>query len=166
MPYWSNATALTTLPTIASATPLMHHGNRRKLADVLTAIREGRKVDELGRSALANAEQRLRSEDEMRRLLGPHAGAVDRAAKLAETLTFQLDELRYEYPSEIAEGETAEARLSRLAYEGRTGLVEAPTMAMVWLTSSIWRSVASSVLSGIVLSCFAEKVGHRAFPTG
>ena len=106
------------IPTLASATPLMHHGNRRKLADVLTAIREGHKIDELGRAALANAEQRLRSEAEMRKLLGTHADAVDRAAALADSLTFQLDELRYEYPSEIAEGETAEERLKRLAYEG------------------------------------------------
>ncbi|MEO0917345.1 MAG: error-prone DNA polymerase, partial [Pseudomonadota bacterium] len=106
------------ISTIASAAPRMHHGSRRKLADVLTAIREGRKVDELGRAALANAEQRLRSETEMRRLLGAHADAVERAAVLADSLTFQLDELRYEYPSEIAEGETAEERLKRLAYEG------------------------------------------------
>ncbi len=106
------------IPTLASAAPLMHHGNRRKLADVLTAIRTGVKVDELGRAALANAEQRLRSETEMRKLLGPHAEAVDRAAALARSLTFQLDELRYEYPSEIAEGETAEERLKRLAHEG------------------------------------------------
>ncbi|MEM7752173.1 MAG: error-prone DNA polymerase, partial [Pseudomonadota bacterium] len=106
------------IPTIASAAPCMHHGLRRKLADVLTAVRTGVKVDDLGRSALANAEQRLRSEAEMRRLLGPHANAVDRAAALADSLTFQLDELRYEYPSEIAKGETAEERLRRLAYEG------------------------------------------------
>ncbi len=107
-----------TIPTVASAMPLMHHGSRRKLADVLTAIRTGVKVDDLGRAALANAEQRLRSEAELRRLLGAHGAAVDRAATLADSLTFQLDELRYEYPSEIAEGETAEERLKRLAYEG------------------------------------------------
>ncbi len=106
------------LPTIASACPRMHHGSRRRLADVLTAVRTRVKVDELGRAALANAEQRLRSEQEMRQLLGPHEAAVDRAAALAETLTFQLDELRYEYPSEIAEGETAQDRLKRLAHEG------------------------------------------------
>ena len=107
-----------TIPTLASATPRMHHGSRRKLADVLTAIRTGVKVDDLGRAALANAEQRLRSEVEMRKLLGPHADAVDRAAALADSLTFQLDELRYEYPSEIAENETASDRLTRLAHEG------------------------------------------------
>jgi DNA-directed DNA polymerase III PolC len=106
------------IPTIASACPLMHHGRRRKMADVLTAIRTGCKIDNLGRAALANAEQRLRSEPEMRRLLGKHAAAVDRATALAETLHFQLDELRYEYPSEISEDETAQDRLSRLAHAG------------------------------------------------
>ena len=38
------------VPTVASALPLMHHGARRKLTDVLTAIRLGRKVDALGRA--------------------------------------------------------------------------------------------------------------------
>ena len=36
----------------------MHHGARRKLADVVTAIRTGSRVDDLGRSALANGEGR------------------------------------------------------------------------------------------------------------
>ncbi|QMU58721.1 MAG: DNA polymerase III subunit alpha [Boseongicola sp.] len=106
------------LPAVASASPLMHRGSRRKLADVLTAIRTGCKVDDLGRSAQANAEQRLRSEGDMRHLFGPHSAAVDRAAALADSLTFSLDVLRYEYPSEVAQGETAAERLSRLAYEG------------------------------------------------
>ncbi len=116
---WIAATAGTLgIPTIASGSPRMHHGARRKLTDVLTAVRTGLRVDELGRSALANAEQRLRSEAEMRQLLGSHADAVDRAAALADSLTFSLDELRYEYPSEVAQGETAPERLRRLAYEG------------------------------------------------
>ncbi len=106
------------LPTVASANPIMHHGRRRKLADVVTAIRQGCRVDELGTKALANGEQRLRSEAEMRRILGPHAAAVDRAAELAETCTFDLGQLRYEYPSEITGTETAPQRLSRLAHEG------------------------------------------------
>ncbi len=106
------------IPTVASASPRMHHGARRKLADVLTAVRTGVKVDDLGRAAMANAEQRLRSETEMRRLMEDHAGAVDRAGALADSLTFSLDELRYEYPSELTNGETAAERLSRLAYAG------------------------------------------------
>ncbi len=106
------------LPTLASARPMMHHGRRRRLADVLTAIRLGKRVDALGRAALANAEQRLRSEAEMRHLLGPEASAVDRAAALARRCRFDIASLRYEYPSEVTEAETATQRLHRLAHEG------------------------------------------------
>ena len=106
------------IPTIASAAPLMHHGSRRKLADVLCAIRHGVRIEQLGRRALPNAEQRLRSGAEMRRLFRGHEGAVDRAGELADSLTFSLDELRYEYPSELANGETAPARLARLTEAG------------------------------------------------
>ena len=106
------------LPSVASAAPRMHHGSRRKLADVLTAIRIGVQVKDLGRAALANSEQRLRDEAEMRRLLGPHGDAVGRAARLAASLAFSLDELRYEYPSEVAEGQSAAERLRELAYRG------------------------------------------------
>ncbi|NHQ74769.1 DNA polymerase III subunit alpha [Roseovarius gahaiensis] len=106
------------LPTLATACPRMHHGQRRKLADVLTAIRTGRRVDDLGRAALANAECRLRSEPEMLRLFAGHESAVHRAGALADRLTFSLDELRYEYPSEVAQGETPSQRLRRLALDG------------------------------------------------
>ncbi len=106
------------IPTAAAASPVMHHGSRRRLTDVLTAIRLGTRVDELGRAALANAERRLRSEAEMRDLLGPHQHALDRAGEIARRCTFSLDELRYEYPSEIVEGESPADRLRRLAHEG------------------------------------------------
>jgi DNA-directed DNA polymerase III PolC len=106
------------LPTVAAACPLMHRASRRRLADVLSAIRLGVTVDRLGRHALPNAEARLRPEVEMRRLLADHAGAVDRAAALAARLTFSLDELRHDYPSEAEGGESATARLRRLAEAG------------------------------------------------
>ena len=106
------------VPMVASARPLMHHGSRRRIADVLTAVRLGRRVDELGRAALANAEQRLRSEAEMRRLFRGHEAAVDRAGEVAARCSFSLDELRYEYPSEVTGGESASARLARLARKG------------------------------------------------
>ena len=106
------------LPTLASAMPRMHHARRRRLADVVSAIRLGCRVDNLGRAALANSEQRLRSETEMHRIFASHEAAVARAHALSERLTFSLDELRYEYPHEVAEGETPDKRLRRLAYEG------------------------------------------------
>ena len=106
------------LPTIASAQPMMHQGRRRRLADVLTAIRQGRRVEELGRDALANGERRLRSKAEMLRLFKDHEAAMHRAGALTDRLRFSLDELRYEYPSELSGDETAAGRLRRLAYEG------------------------------------------------
>jgi error-prone DNA polymerase len=106
------------LKTIASAQPLMHHGRRRRLADVLTAIRTSTRVDQLGRAALANAEQRLRSEAEMLLLFKAYPDAVERSSTLAHTLTFSLDELRYEYPAELSGNETPTERLRRLAYAG------------------------------------------------
>jgi error-prone DNA polymerase len=106
------------LPTLASAAPLMHHGRRRRLADVLSAIRLGRRVDDLGHAALANGEKRLRAPAEMRRLFKGHEDAIERAQALADSLTFSLDELRYEYPGEAGTHETPTQRLSRLAREG------------------------------------------------
>ena len=106
------------LPTLAAACPLMHRAHRRRLADVLSAIRLGVTVDSLGRNALPNAERRLRSEAEMRRLFRGFEDAVERAAALAARLTFSLDELRYEYPSEVADGESPTDRLRRLAEDG------------------------------------------------
>jgi DNA-directed DNA polymerase III PolC len=108
------------LPAVASAAPLMHAGHRRRLADVLTAIRLGRRVDALGRAALANAECRLRSESEMLRLFAGHEAAVHRAGAIAGELGFSLDQLRYEYPSEAMGGEPPGARLRRLAEAGLT----------------------------------------------
>jgi DNA-directed DNA polymerase III PolC len=106
------------LPTLASAAPLMHHGARRKLADVVTAVRMGKTVDDLGRSALANAEQRLRAEHEIRRIFKDHPDAVERAGQLAGQMHFSLGELRYEYPSEVTDNESPADRLQRLALAG------------------------------------------------
>lgn len=106
------------ISTVAAASPLMHRGARRRLTDVLTCIREGLRVEDLGRRAQANAERRLRRQAEMRRIMGTHASAIERAAEVAHRCRFSLDELRYEYPSEIADGETPADRLARLARKG------------------------------------------------
>ncbi|MDJ0859131.1 MAG: error-prone DNA polymerase, partial [Dinoroseobacter sp.] len=106
------------IPTVASAAPRMHIARRRRLADVLTAVRTGTRVDDLGRAATANAEQRLRSEAEMRRLFRGHGDAVKRAAEIAARCSFCLSELRYDYPSEVQNGEAPQDRLARLTQDG------------------------------------------------
>ncbi len=106
------------IPPVAQAAPIMHRAYRRRLVDVLTAIRTGRRVDQLGRAAQANAERRLRSEAEMLRLFRGHAEAVHESGRIAERCRFSLDALRYEYPSELKDGETPAVRLKRLALKG------------------------------------------------
>jgi len=106
------------LPLVASASPVMHHGRRRKLTDVLSAVRLGCKVDDLGRTALANAEQRLRSASEMARIFAHHPQALAAIEGVLQQCQFSLDALRYEYPSEVEGGETASQRLARLAHDG------------------------------------------------
>ncbi len=106
------------LQTVASARPLMHHGARRRLTDMLTCIREGLRVEDLGTAAQANAEQRLRGEHEIRRIFAGFEEAVARSTEIAERCQFDIKSLRYEYPSEIADNETAAERLRRLAMDG------------------------------------------------
>jgi len=103
---------------VASSLPVMHTARRRRLADVLTAIRLGTRVEDLGRHALTNGECHLRSEAIMLRIFHGHEASVHRSAEIAARLTFSLNELRYEYPSEITGGETAAGRLARLAQAG------------------------------------------------
>ena len=106
------------LPTVASACPLMHRGSRRRLTDVLTCVREGLRIDDIGQKAQSNAEQHMRSEAEMLRICKGFEDAVHRSGKIAERCTFSLDELKYEYPPEISVGEMPQDRLDRLARAG------------------------------------------------
>jgi DNA-directed DNA polymerase III PolC len=106
------------LTPVASASPLMHTSRRRRLVDVLTAIRLGVRVDALGRRALPNAERRMRSAADLARLYAGHEGMIAAATALAARCTFDLGELRYEYPSEVENGEAPQDRLTRLAHAG------------------------------------------------
>jgi len=103
---------------VASAHPIMHHSKRRKLADVLTAIRLGKTIDQLGKNALPNAERRLRSYTEILQIFSRYPTAINNTIHILDKLQFSLDELRYQYPLEINNGETPQKRLKRLAAEG------------------------------------------------
>ncbi len=105
-------------PMVAVGDVLMHRGNRRQLADVLTCMREHITIDQIGTRALPNAERRLKGYADMARLFQDHPGALRRTLEIADRCSFDLSELSYEYPDEIASTETPQARLERLAREG------------------------------------------------
>jgi len=108
----------TAAPMVAVGDVLMHRANRRQLADVLTCMREHITIDQIGTRALPNAERRLKGADDMARLYRNHPAAIRRSLEIAAKCSFCLSELSYEYPDEIAAGETPQARLIRLTGEG------------------------------------------------
>jgi len=66
------------VPMVALGDVLMHHGSRRQLADVLTCMREGITIDEIGCHALPNGERRLKPAADMARMFRHHPAAVKR----------------------------------------------------------------------------------------
>ncbi|WP_424814026.1 error-prone DNA polymerase [Roseococcus sp. YIM B11640] len=105
---------------IAAGGVRYHVSDRRRLADVLSAIRLGCTVDELGLAAEPNGEACLKPEMEMRRLFREHEEAVDRVAEVVAACRFDMKQLHYEYPEEILDPgrtpqETLEARVREAA---------------------------------------------------
>lgn len=102
---------------LASTEPRFHTPGRRRLADVMTAIRLGRRVEDLGFQAEPNAERRLKPLAAMRALYRDHPAALDWSLRiLRASAGFSLGQLRYEYPHEILEDgcsaqETLEGRV-------------------------------------------------------
>ncbi|HEV3136865.1 MAG TPA: error-prone DNA polymerase, partial [Pirellulales bacterium] len=107
------------LPLVAANDVHYHDPSRQPLQDVLTAVRHGTTVAELGHRRFSNAERHLKSPAAMRRLFAELPEAVSRTVELADRCTFSLDELRYEYPEELCPvGLTPIEHLSRLVWQG------------------------------------------------
>ncbi|MCF3974849.1 error-prone DNA polymerase [Paracoccus salsus] len=105
-------------PMVAVGDVLMHRAARRPLADVLTCLRERITIDQIGTRALPNAERRLKAASDMIRLYARHPAAIRRTLDIAACCSFDLGELNYDYPDEIADDESPQDRLERLARQG------------------------------------------------
>ena len=89
---------------LATTDPRYHHPDRRRLADVLTAIRLGVPVDRIGFAADRNGERCLKSAEEMGRLFASYPDAIANTMRVLDAGSgFSLDQLRHEYPDEILE---------------------------------------------------------------
>ncbi|MGB3427752.1 MAG: error-prone DNA polymerase, partial [Burkholderiaceae bacterium] len=106
----------TGLPLVAAGDVHMHVRRRRKLADVLTAVRMKTPLAQCGRALAPNAERYLRPLYRLGRIYPTEL--LMQTQTIAERCTFSLDELRYEYPEEIVPpGETPATWLRRVTYE-------------------------------------------------
>jgi error-prone DNA polymerase len=92
----------TALPLVAAGNVLFHVPARKVLHDVLTTVRLHTTVALAGDALLTNAERHLRPLAEIHKTFAGIPEAIRRTLEIAERCTFRLDELRYEYPEELA----------------------------------------------------------------
>ncbi|MBV9785588.1 MAG: error-prone DNA polymerase [Acidisphaera sp.] len=106
------------VPTVATDDVLYHRPERRILQDVVTCIREGCTIDEVGFRRERSADRHLQSAEEMTRLFARHPEAVARTLDIAARCRFSLAELRYQYPDEVKiPGQTPQQALEALVWE-------------------------------------------------
>ncbi|MDD1826169.1 error-prone DNA polymerase [Photobacterium sp. ZSDE20] len=106
------------LPITACGGVLMHNANRLPLQHSLTAIKYQKSVTEVGSHLLANAERCLRSINKLSHIFKTEW--LEESNRISELCDFDLDSLRYEYPSElIPQGETPMSYLRMLVEKGK-----------------------------------------------
>jgi len=107
------------VPLAAAGDVYYHAPERGPLCDVLTAIRHGCTVAEAGEYLFPNAQRYLKSPEEIAATFAAAPEALRRTLEIAQRCAFSLDELRYEYPEELApRGQTLSEYLARLTWAG------------------------------------------------
>jgi error-prone DNA polymerase len=107
------------LPLVAAGNVHYHHRSRQGLHHILTAIRLGCPVEQARDYLQPNAEYCLQDYAALTRRFAQAPAALARTLEIADRCTFSLDELRYEYPEELAPpGETPLSYLTRLTWVG------------------------------------------------
>ena len=108
------------LPMVAAGDVHMHVRSRKPLQDTLTAIRLCKPVAECGLALQPNAEQHLRQRLRLAQVYTPEL--LRQTLVIASRCSFSLEELRYQYPEEIAPaGQPLPAYLRQLTYDGAAG---------------------------------------------
>ncbi|MGQ7247696.1 error-prone DNA polymerase [Halomonas sp. V046] len=105
------------MPMVATGNVVMHVPARKRLQDVLTALRHRVTVQQAGYRLEANAERCLRSLERLSQCFPRHL--LEESLVIAERCRFDLGELRYEYPEELVPaGHTPTSWLESRVREG------------------------------------------------
>lgn len=105
------------IPAVAAGDVHMHARGRRALQDTITAVRHHVTVAEAGFRLFPNGERHLRPYEQLRELYPPEL--LGETLRIAERCTFDLDQLRYQYPHELVPaGQTAKSWLRELTERG------------------------------------------------
>ncbi|PYK64959.1 MAG: error-prone DNA polymerase, partial [Verrucomicrobia bacterium] len=91
----------------------------REVLDVFTCIREHTHLDDAGKLLTQNAERHLKSERQMRAIFADLPEAIENTSRLAERLTFSLENLGYEFPEyPVPAGHTMDSFLRTIVWFG------------------------------------------------
>ena len=115
----SNLAVQAGVPTVVTNDVLFHHPDQRLLQDVVTCVRHGCTIDELGFRRERHADRYLKPPHEMHRLFKAYPEALARSVEIADRCRFSLDELAYQYPDEVSTpGMTPQQTLEQLTWAG------------------------------------------------
>jgi error-prone DNA polymerase len=93
--------------------------NGREVVDVFTCIREHTHLDAAGTLLTQNAERHSKSDREMRSLFRDLPEAIENTSRLAERLTFSLENIGYEFPSfPVPDGHSMDSFLRTIVWFG------------------------------------------------
>lgn len=105
------------IPAVACGDVHMHARGRRALQDCMTAIRQHLPVHEAGQYLYPNGERHLRTQEALAALYP--AELLAETVKIAGRCTFDLSDLKYQYPRELVpEGHTPTTWLREKTEEG------------------------------------------------
>src|SRR5437588_312449 len=91
----------------------------REVLDVFTCIREHTHLDVAGKLLTRNSERHLKSDREMRELFRDLPEAIENSSRLAERLTFSLENLGYEFPEfPVSDGHSMDSFLRTIVWFG------------------------------------------------
>ncbi len=107
------------VPLVASGDVHYHIAERSILQDCLLATRFNTTIDQIRTERLANSQFHLRPMDRLVEAFAKCPEALSRTVEIASRIEFSLNDLRYEYPTELApEGKTPIQYLKELAWRG------------------------------------------------
>jgi error-prone DNA polymerase len=105
------------VPLVAAGGVQMHVRSRKRLHDVITAVRVGKPVAQCGMELQGNAERHLRQRKRLAEIYPPALLAA--TVEVAGRCKFDITAIKYNYPKEtVPEGMTPTQALRRLTFEG------------------------------------------------
>ena len=115
----SNLAARMRVATVITNDILFHEPSRRVLQDVVTCIRQGVTIDDLGERRERHADRYLKPPAEMHRLFARYPEALACMLEIVRRCSFSMDELRYQYPEERDDPSlTSQQTLEKLTWDG------------------------------------------------